>query len=159
MRDIRLLITLPLLRQLIQSFQHTAASAYLKCLVSAMCSLAFYAFLRVGEISTTTGSSNNLIHISQLDRLVDKQGNVKVLQLSLCHYKHSVSGQPFDVYIYTEDICCPVQLILNYVSLRGHSPFGPMGRLFLEHFLLPNLMQLSSLTTLIHPCIKVLVFT
>ena len=124
-RDIRLPITLPLLRQLIQSFQYTAASAYQKCLMSAMCSLAFYAFLRVGEISTTTGPCNNLIQITQLDRLVDKQGNVKALQLSLCQYKHSVPGQPFVVYIYPEDICCPVQLILGYVSLRGHSP-GPL---------------------------------
>lgn len=124
---------------------------------------SFYAFLRVGEISTTTGPCNNLIHVTQLDRLVDKQGNVKALQLSLCQYKHSVPGQPFVVYIYPEDICCPVQLILSYVSLRGHSPgpfcfAGSMGRLFLEHFLLRNLMQLSSLTTLIYPCIKVIVF-
>lgn len=102
-----------------------AASAYQKCLMSAMCSLAFYAFLRVGEISTTTGPCNNLIHITQLDRLVDKQGNVKALQLSLCQYKQSVPGQPFVVYIYPKDICCPVQLILSYVSLRGHSP-GPL---------------------------------
>ena len=94
--------------------------------MSALCSLAFYAFFRVGEISTTTGPCNNLIQIMQLDRLVYKQGNVKTLQLSLCKYKHSVPGQPFVVYIYPEDICCPVQLILRYVSLRGHSP----GRLF-----------------------------
>lgn len=62
-----------------------------------MCSLAFYAFLRVGEISSTTGPCNNLIHITQLDRLVDKEGNVKALQLSLFQYKHSVPGQPFVV--------------------------------------------------------------
>ena len=61
----------------------------------------------------------------QLDRLVDKQGNVKALQLSLCQYKHSVPGQPFVAYIYPENIRCPVQLILSYVSLRGHSP-GPL---------------------------------
>ena len=91
--------------------------------MSAMCSLASKAFLRVEEISTTTGPCNNLIQITQLDRLVDKQGNVKALQLSLCQYKHSVPGQPFVVYNYPEDICCPVQLILSYVSLRGHSPF------------------------------------
>ena len=83
-------------------------------------------------LCTTTGPSNNLIHISQLDDLVDKQGNVKALQLSLCQYKHSIAYK--------------------------HCFVGPMGRLFLEHSLLRNLMQLSSLTTLIHPCIKVIVF-
>lgn len=93
--------------------------------MSAMCSLAFYAFLRVGEISTTTGPSNNIIHITQLHRLVDKQGNVKAPQLSLCQYKHSIPGPPFVVYIYPKGILCPVQLILSYVSLRGHSP-GPL---------------------------------
>ena len=61
---------------------------------------------------------------ANLRHSVDKQGNVKALQLSLCQYKHSVPGPPFVAYIYPEGIC-PVQLILSYVSLRGHS-LGPL---------------------------------
>ena len=54
-----------------------------------MCAIAFFAFLRIGEITTTSGESTNLIRITQLDRLVDKKGNVKALQLTLINYKHS----------------------------------------------------------------------
>ena len=77
-RDVRLPITLPILRQLIQSFTHTATPAYQKCLMSGMCSLAFFAFLRMGEMTTTTGQKIQLcvINITQLDRLVDKHGHV-----------------------------------------------------------------------------------
>lgn len=90
-----------------------------------MCAIAFFAFLRIGEITTTSGESTNLIRITQLDRLVDKKGNVKALQLTLINYKHSDPGQNFVVYIYPESLCCPVQLLLQYVSLKGYAP-GPL---------------------------------
>ena len=124
-RDVRLPITLPLLRQLIRSVDYTASSAYKKRLLSAMCSLAFFAFLRIGELTITTSQHVNLIKITQLDRLVDKKGTVKALQRSLFQYKHSDPGQPFVIYIYPENVCCPVQLLLEYISLRGNTP-GPL---------------------------------
>lgn len=124
-RDIRLPITLPILNKLLGSFQHTVSSAYQIHLLSAMCAIAFFAFLRIGEITTTYSESTNLIKITQLDRLVDKKGNVKALQLTLINYKHSDPGQNFVVYIYPESLCCPVQLLLKYVSLRGDAP-GPL---------------------------------
>ena len=77
------------------------------------------------RLTTTSGESTNLIRITQLDRLVDKKGNVKALQLTLINYKHSDPGQNFVVYIYPESLCCPVQLLLQYVSLRGYAP-GPL---------------------------------
>ena len=98
-RDVHLPITLPILHQLIQSFTHTATSSYQKCLMSGRCSLALFAFLRIGEMTTTTGQQVNLINIMQLDRLVDKHGHVKALQLSLFQYKHSDPSQPFVIYI------------------------------------------------------------
>lgn len=124
-RDVRLPITLPLLRQVIQSLEFTTSSAYQKRLLSALCSLAFFSFLRIGELTTSTGQHDNLIMLSQLDRLIDRQGKVQALQLSLYQYKHSNPGQPFVIYIYPENICCPVQLILDYISLRGYTQ-GPL---------------------------------
>ncbi|CAH3188004.1 unnamed protein product, partial [Porites evermanni] len=53
--DIRLPITLPILNKLLGSFQHTVSSAYQIHLLSAMCAIAFFAFLRIGEITTTSG--------------------------------------------------------------------------------------------------------
>ena len=86
---------------------------------------AFFAFLRIGELIITTSQHVNIIKITQLDRLVDKQGTVKALQLSLFQYKHSDPGQPFVIYIYPKTVCCPVQLLLDYISLRGNTP-GPL---------------------------------
>ena len=76
-RDVRLPITLPLLRQLTRSFDYTASSAYQNRLLSAMCSLAFFAFLQIGELTITTSQHVNLVKITQLDRLVDKKGTAK----------------------------------------------------------------------------------
>ena len=56
---------------------------------------------------------HDIINVSQLDRLVDAQGRIQVLQLTLHNYKHKNSGPPFVIFIYPERSCCPVQLILR----------------------------------------------
>ena len=117
--DVRLPITLPVLRQLISAFDHTISSRYQILLMSAMCAIAFFAFLRIGEITASRSEATNLIDITQLDRLVDDRGISRALQLTICNYKHKKSGPPFVIYIYPEVTCCPVQLILNFVSMRG----------------------------------------
>ena len=50
--DVRLPITHPVLVKLIQAFEHVCSSAYEVKLLAAMCSLAFYSFLRLGEITS-----------------------------------------------------------------------------------------------------------
>ena len=47
--DVRLPITLPILTRLIGSLKHTTESVYQLNMLSAMCSLAFFAFLRIGR--------------------------------------------------------------------------------------------------------------
>ena len=64
-------------------------------------------------------------NVSQLDRLVDAQDRIQVLQLTLHNYKHKNSGPPFVIFIYPERSCCPVQLILNFLAVRG-SVSGPL---------------------------------
>lgn len=122
--DVRLPITLPILTRLIASFQHTTESAYQLHLLSAMCSLAFFAFLRIGEITINSSNHSNLIMLPQLERLVNRQGQVTALQLTIVKYKHSDNGRPFVIYIYKEDTCCPVKTILDFISARGtvHGP-------------------------------------
>ena len=117
--DVRLPITLPVLRQLISAFDHTISSRYQILLKSAMCAIAFFAFLRIGEITASRSEATNLIDVTQLDRLVDDRGISRALQLTICNYKHKKSGPPFVIYIYPEVTCCPVQFILNFVSMRG----------------------------------------
>ena len=93
--------------------------------MSAMCALAFFAFLRIGELTASRGNTTNIINLSQLDRLVDAQGRIQALQLTLHNYKHKNSGPPFVIFIYPERSCCPVQLILNFLAVWG-SVSGPL---------------------------------
>ena len=121
----RLPITLPILRQIIASFQSTTGSAYQLQMLTAMCSLAFFAFLRLGEITVNGRDHPNLIRLPQLQRLVNEKGQVTALQLTILKYKHSTGGCPFTIYIYKEGSCCPVQALLDFVSTQG-SFNGPL---------------------------------
>ena len=49
--DTRLPITLPILHKLVDSAESFSCPKYTKVQFRAMCSLAFYAFLRVGEMT------------------------------------------------------------------------------------------------------------
>jgi len=53
--DRRLPITLPLLEQLLDAVNHTVSSDYQRKMIRAMCATAFFAALRVGEITTRSG--------------------------------------------------------------------------------------------------------
>ena len=55
--DSRLPITLPILQRLIEVSPRLGGSNYQRCQFKAMCSLAFFAFLRIGEMTTTKNSS------------------------------------------------------------------------------------------------------
>lgn len=123
--DVRLPITLPILTRLIASFEHTTESAYQLHMLSAMCSLAFFAFLRIGEITVNSSNHSNLIMLPQLEQLLNRLGQVTALQLTISKYKHSDTGPPFVIYIYKEDLCCPVRTILDFISTRGTAR-GPL---------------------------------
>ena len=124
-RDVRLPITLPILRQLVASFQHTTESAYQFKMFSAMCYIAFFAFLRIGEITVNGSDQSNLIRLNQLSRLMTTQGQVVALQLTIYKYKHSTNGRPFVIDIFQEESCCPVKAVLAFISVRGTTK-GPL---------------------------------
>ena len=62
--DVRLPITLPVLRNLIRAFEHSLSSHYQSGFVSAMCALAFFSFLRIGELTASRGNTTNIINAS-----------------------------------------------------------------------------------------------
>lgn len=124
-RDVRLPITLPILRQLVASFQHTTESAYQFKMFSAMCYIAFFAFLRIGEITVNGSDQSNLIRLNQLSRLMTTQGQVVALQLTIYKYKHSNNGRPFVIDIFQEESGCPVKAVLAFISVRGTTS-GPL---------------------------------
>ena len=88
--------------------------------VKAMCSTAFYAFLRVGEMTSTSP-----IQIGQLFKLADDSGNTVALKLVSTNHKHSYNQCPFSIVKHRQPPFCPVQLLLDYLALRSNQP-GPL---------------------------------
>ena len=86
--EVRLPITSPIFRQIIGSFQSTTGSAYQLQMLTAMCSLAFFAFLRIREITVNGTDHPNLIKLPRLECLVNEKGQVTALQLTILTYKH-----------------------------------------------------------------------
>ena len=67
--DGRLPITLPILHQILYLASDLSLSPYELCLFRAMCSLAFYAFLRVGEMAATN-NDKSLLSIDNIASLL-----------------------------------------------------------------------------------------
>ena len=121
--DSRLPITLPLLQRIVMSAIQLSDSHYNICQFRAMCSLAFFAFLRVGEI--TASASGHTLHINQLTKLVNHKQESVALKVTFFNPKHNYNQRPFSLGISRQNICCPVQLILEFLHLRGNKP-GPL---------------------------------
>lgn len=78
---------------------------------------------RVGEI-TASASGHNL-HINQLTKLVNHNQEIVALKVTFFNSKHNYNQRPFSLEISRQNFCCPVQLILEFLHLRGNKP-GPL---------------------------------
>lgn len=119
--DTRLPITLPILHRLLLAFETVASTPYQVALFKGMCSLAFFAFLRVGEMTART--STNFItplQLEQLSQLVDSNNVIVSLKLTFLNYKHSYNQSPFSLNIERQCVYCPVQIMLDYLKFRGN---------------------------------------
>ena len=78
---------------------------YDSCLFQAMCSLAFFACMRVGELTlTTTKDRGSLIQLHQLTQLVDVDQRVIALKFTFLDFKHNYNQRPFSVVEIVETI-------------------------------------------------------
>lgn len=124
--DSRLPITLPVLNRIIESSTQLAITQYQSCQFRAMCSTAFFAFLRIGEITYNSLKDASVpLQVHQLVKLVDSSKRVVALKLTFGNFKHSYNQRPFSIILHRHNLCCPVQLLLDYLSLRGNRP-GPL---------------------------------
>lgn len=81
--DTRMPITLPLLERIITALELTQPSRFQRKIVQAMCSLAFFAALRIGEITIRPGQAqSNLLHFRHVAFMNDQTGNTKAVKLS-----------------------------------------------------------------------------
>ncbi|XP_048584136.1 uncharacterized protein LOC116617925 isoform X2 [Nematostella vectensis] len=130
--DTRLPITLPILQRLVTAAPVICSTKFESCLFQSMCCFAFYAFLRVGEMtqSSQTQNTGSLLTIFQLSQLKAETGVVKALKLTFHNFKHSYNQRPFSLIIQRQNSPCPVNLLLQYLVLRGTHA----GPLFLDSF-------------------------
>ena len=117
-KDVRLPITTGILSKIINASRDIFQEKFNQKRFIAMCSLAFHALLRVGEM---TSSHNNLT----IDCIQVELGS---LTLQFLKYKHS-EGLPSTHQIKASPLTihCPVRCMQDYLFLRGFRP----GALFL----------------------------
>lgn len=114
--DRRLPITVDILSDINRASEHTISSQFSRIRFQAMCSLAFYALLRIGEITAT---ANNI-------QLADVQMSDVLIQITFVKYKHSQgSSSRHEIRASTDGQFCPVKSLKSYLELRGEQS-GPL---------------------------------
>ncbi|VDI80146.1 Hypothetical predicted protein [Mytilus galloprovincialis] len=124
--DNRLPITKEILSKLVAAIPVVVQSPYNQILLRAMMSLAFYCFLRIGEMAVKSESrKNNVIQLSDLN--IEFENKVsKRMTVTMRNYKHS-DMQPKTISIdkNTSNIACPVMAMSSYLNLVKHNS-GPL---------------------------------
>ena len=130
-----LVITRPVLHELIKSLRHTNCSAFQRCLYSAMFLLAFYGFFRIGELAAkSVGRVDSILQFKDLKFLVHN-GQPQMIKIIITAFKHNTDRKPFEILIEREETLpfCPVQAMVEYCKTRGALP----GPLFCQQNLAP----------------------
>lgn len=114
-------VTLPILERILSSASKITFSDYDTCLYRAMCATAFFAFLRVGEI-TVNGkqSSNPPLQLHQVSKLCNSLQFVKSLKITFGDYKHNYNTRPFAITVHHQTAGpYPVKCVLDYLDQRS----------------------------------------
>ena len=128
--DARLPITLSVLQKLIESSATLSISEFQCCQFRAMRTTAFFAFLRIGEMTYNSAkdASNLILQVQHVSKLVDSSNYVVALKITFGNFKHSYNQRPFTIFLHRQNSCCPVQFLLQYLERRGNR----LGPLFLN---------------------------
>jgi len=91
------------------------------------CCLAFFGFLRIGEMVASEVKSFDLgVHLCFSDIAVDNSDHPNVLQISIKQSKTDPFRKGVDLFVgRTDTDICPVVALLNYLVIRGTVP-GPL---------------------------------
>ena len=123
----RLPITLAILRNILTQTPTICPSLYRARLFTAMCTTAFFAFLRVGEL-TFCPRSPDVLQLNQVVQLVESSGHITGLKITFTNFKHSYNqNKNISITLSRRSDICPVQALLDYFALRGLED-GPLFR-------------------------------
>ena len=80
--DVRLPISLPILENIIAASDHTQSALYYRTMTRAMYAFAFFAALRVGELTYRAHQSqHNLILLNQITFMETREGSISAMKL------------------------------------------------------------------------------
>ena len=122
--DKRLPITVPILKCLIVCIGHMDIPHYDKLLFKAMFLTAFFALLRVGEISSTIYGSRNII-LYQNVKLNFRKTRLSSVHITLHSYKHCNGQSSTLEFKASQTALCPVYALWTYLQARGNAR-GPL---------------------------------
>ena len=115
--DARYPITLSILRRILGIINHIIPSTYMRSLLKAMCTTAFFGFLRCGEMCLSA-------HTIQIDQL---QMDMTQAAITMHSFKHNSDKSPFVIRLESKpgQLECPIFHLQNYIQLRKFRP-GPL---------------------------------
>jgi hypothetical protein len=119
--DTRLPITRPLLHRLLNVIPEVVPESKVY-LFQSMFLLAFFAFLRVGEMAVSGSGQNPTARVLQR---ADVSFGEKGLQVTIVHFKHNLSQRPFTITVKRRRRHCPVTAMGRYLAIRGDTE-GPL---------------------------------
>ena len=125
--DARFPITLPVLQKLIESSATLSISEFQCCQFRVMCTTAFFAFLRIGEMTYNSAkdASNLILQVQHVSKLVYSSSYIVALKITFGKFNNSYNQRPFTIFLHRQNSCCPVQFLLEYLARRGNRP-GPL---------------------------------
>lgn len=129
--DTRLPVTIPILQRVFNVLPGLSVSQYQSVLFKAMSSLAFFAFLRIGEITIrSVHEASNVLQLGDVETINNQEGYPTSIKITFHNFKHSYTLPPVSLVIVRQfnRTVCPVQLLLDYLRLRGTAA----GQLFLN---------------------------
>ncbi|XP_069101839.1 uncharacterized protein [Argopecten irradians] len=120
-KDSRLPITPVVLLKLVDSLTDSVSSHFLRVTFKAMFLLAFHAFLRVGEM-TSTGLNNQHFLLRKHVVVTGSAGASPTLEINFPHFKHTTG--PSSTHAVSANVnnpkYCPVLALEEYLSIRKH---------------------------------------
>ena len=124
-QDKRVPITIPILRQLLDILKVTVSQSFSQTLYKAMFTTAFFALLRVREMTFTLSGSINMLQLKDITYSRSNKG-VSHIFINIKHHKHS-KGMPLPITLQRSTYLqlCPVRALCSYIQLRGPCP-GPL---------------------------------
>lgn len=125
--DSRLPITKDILTKLFQAVPSVVSNPYNQQLLKAMMSLAYYCFLRIGEMAVKNGGQKDKV-IQVTDVKFDNEGNDSLITMSvhITNYKHSdLKPKTISILGNLENKLCPVNAMSNYLAISQHK-LGPL---------------------------------